>query len=131
MGDYPKSFKIYKRMDSLGYADAETYMRIGVFYAQSKQSDDALKYLYKAESLDSSLADVPLNIGVVIAMRDNAYDKALTYVLKAIKLDPSNVPAYNNASFYCLKMGDTVMADKYYARFTELSRMQQEQQVKE
>ncbi len=58
-------------------------------------------------------------------MRDNAYDKALPYFLKAIKLDPSNAQAYYNASRCYRLLGDMVMAQKYYERYSELSRTQQ------
>ncbi len=125
MRDYPKSFKIYKWMDSLGYADVEAYSNLGMIYMDAQRYDDALKYFYKAESLDSTLSDTPLNIGVVISMRSNAYDKALPYFLKAIKLDPSNVQAYYNASRCYQLLGDMVMAQKYYERYSELSRTQQ------
>ncbi len=82
IGDYPKSFEIYKRMDSLGYADVEAYSNLGMIYMDAQRYDDALNYFYKAESLDSTLSDTPLNIGVVISMSSNAYDKALPYFLK-------------------------------------------------
>jgi Tfp pilus assembly protein PilF len=122
MGQYSKSLELYKRMEALGQANGKIYSNMGILYLQSHQYDNALKYLHIAETLDSLSAHIPLHIGTAIAIRENSYEKGLPYFLRAIKLDPFYSLAYYNASSCYKEMGDTVMAQKYYERFTELSR---------
>ena len=88
-------------------------MQLRTLYLFSERYDDALKYLFKAEMLDSLSAHIPLHIGTAIAIRENSYKKGLPYFLRAIKLDSSYSVAYHNASLCYKEMGDTVMAKKY------------------
>ena len=124
MGQDAKTIEIYKRMDSLGCADAQIYSKLGILYLKYRCCNDALMYLYKAEALDSSSALIPFHIGTAIAIRENSYEKGLPYFLKAIELDPLYAIAYYNASLCYRKMGDMVMAQNYYKRFDELSSSQ-------
>ena len=124
MNQYSKSIEIYKRMEALGQADGKIYSNMGILYLQSQQYDNALKYLHMAEALDSLSPHIPLHIGTAIAIREHSYEKGLPYFLKAIKLDPSYAIAYHNASICYKDMGDTVMAQKFYERYSELNRTQ-------
>jgi tetratricopeptide (TPR) repeat protein len=124
MGQDAKTIEIYKRMDSLGCADAQIYSKLGILYLKYRCCNDALMYLYKAEALDSSSALIPFHIGTAVAIRENSYEKGLPYFLKAIELDPLYAIAYYNASLCYRKMGDMVMAQNYYKRFDELSSSQ-------
>jgi tetratricopeptide (TPR) repeat protein len=125
MGNDLKSIIIYKRMEALGQADARIYSSMGILYLQSQQYDNALKYLNMAEKLDSISAHIPLHIGTATAIKENSYQKGLPYFLRAIKLDPYYSLAYHNASMCYKEMGDTVMAQKYFQRYVELSQQKQ------
>jgi tetratricopeptide (TPR) repeat protein len=121
MGEISKSIEITKRMEELGCADAKVYSDMGGLYLENKNYDEALKCVYESESLDSTIAKNALNFGVIIFNRDKAPDKALPYFLRAIKLDPSIPEPYYNVSICYIRMGDTVMAKKYFNWYAALS----------
>jgi len=93
---------------------------VGYLFFQSKQYDEALKYLLKAQSLDSTSAEITMNIGTAMILRDKDFKKALPYYLKAIELDSNNVTAHSNTAVCYLSLRDTAMALKYDKRYKEL-----------
>ena len=116
-----QAIHVYERMDSLNIADVKTHTNLGILYMNYRRYDDAWEQMLKAEELDTSSAQSQCNLGAVVIARENSYNNALPYFLKAITRDPSYSQAYYNAARCYEAMGLSLEAKKYDERFSDLT----------
>ena len=116
-----KAMHVYERMDSLNIADVKAHTNLGILYMNDKRYDDAWVQMLKAEKLDSSSAESLCDLGAIIIARENSYNNALPYFLKAIARNPSYSQAYYNAARCYEAMGQSSQASWYDARSSQLT----------
>lgn len=80
------------------------YYGMGIVYRDKGQPEKALDYFIKADRFPHKQFEIPYNIAIAF-FRKNEFAKTLTYVNRAIKMNPSNADAYymRGAAYTLLK----------------------------
>lgn len=86
-------------------AEKSVYHNLAITYTHLEDYDNALKYDFKAFSLDPQNQSVLNNIGwLLLEVKD--YDLSLEYLDKCLAINPENYHAFYNKSFLYLEKGD-------------------------
>jgi tetratricopeptide (TPR) repeat protein len=124
MGDEGKAMGVYELMITKGLADAGVHENLAILSTKFDQYEKALHHFIIADSLDSRSADIPFNLGIVIATYGNSRKKALPYFLKTLQRDSLYVTAYSYAGKCYEELGNREMAKKYYSEYARLNSVQ-------
>ena len=92
---FPEAKLLYKKIlkDCPTHVDANCML--GTLFAEKSETDSALKFLLKADTLNNNIYLIKNNLGNVYKMIGQ-YAKAGDYYQEAISLAPENIQAYNN-----------------------------------
>lgn len=119
MGDMRKSVDMYK--ESLKYAPyfRNSLHNLGVIYTDLNQSDSALFYLNRIDTLSRDYAMEYIPISFAYAQKKE-FEKSKYYAEKGIKAMPKVPDNYKNLSVALINLGDTAGAMYYYTMFREM-----------
>ncbi len=95
-------------------ASKETLYKLGMYYQENGQFDQAIRQYTRIMQVDSSFRNAPYNIGYIYLVYINDFPKAVQFFTRAIEIDPEYFEAWYNRGYANELMGNTADAYRDY-----------------
>ena len=113
---FKESIKILNKLNKLNVENAKIFLSLGINFLKMHQIDQSLICFKKVITINPSLSSPYTNIGLIYTDYLLKFNKAISYLNKAIEIEPSNTKALYNLGCAYDKLGEKEKGIYYYKK---------------